>query len=523
MRLLKLNSLLVLMFVYQMAMATDVNVMQFGVKPDGVTLNTTTIQAAIDQCHATGGGKVIFPAGNYLTGTIALKDNVTLQLVKGATILGSTHVEDYQNRDPFTDGLGVAVGWALIVAVDAKNIGIEGEGTINGQGSALKATQIQADHRPEGQRWGRRPFLLRVVRCDQVHVKGVSLLYAAAWTSHYFQSTNLHIENIRIESHGVAHNDGIDIDGCQHMVINNCTIYSGDDAVCFKTTSSKMACKDIHISNMKLRSNQAGIKMGTESMAPFEDITIKNCSIYQTNNGGIKLLSVDGAHLHNILISGIKMNEVKTPILIRLGSRLSVFRKQTDTQQTTGRLENVRIENIKAVASDNAQLKPPTGILITGVPDHDINDLTLKNIDIRLLGGGTQADAEVQVPEAISKYPEVKTFGPTIPAYGLWARHIKGLHLENIEFHLKTNDLRPAIICEDAQQVSIKNCTLPAVRGVQCMIRLQNVQGALIDQVKAAGTGDAFVLLKGGGLQQVRLNNNKAPGAKKQLVQADHN
>lgn len=518
-RRLKVSLLCCFFFTTQSVMATDVTVTSFGATPDGQTLNTRSIQKAIDKCHNSGGGKVIFPAGNYLTGTIQIEDGVTLLLEKNAVILGSTNVEDYQNKDPFVDGLGVSVGWALIVAIDAKNIGIVGEGTINGQGEALKAAQILTDSRPEGKRWGRRPFLIRIVRCNGVTVRGVGLKYAAAWTSHYFQCRNVLIDSINIESHGVAHNDGIDIDGCQDMIIKNSKIYSGDDAVCFKTTSSKMACKNIKVTNMDLRSNQAGIKMGTESMAAFENILITDCYIHQTNNGGVKLLTVDGAHLKNVKISGIKMDAVKTPILIRLGSRLSVFRKDADTKQQTGSLENVLIENIQAKAADNAQLKPPTGILITGVPGHEINNLTLRNIEIKLLGGGTLENSRVKVPEAIDQYPEVKTFGPTIPAYGLWARHINGLRLDNIRFMTKTNDLRPAIICEEAQNVFINNIYLPKSEAVESMIRLENVKDVHVENVHSEGTADVFVLVKGKSSQGIKLDSNKVPGAGKQLFQ----
>ena len=245
-------SILVL-FLYHIGYANDVDVTKYGAKGDSTTLNSVTIQKAIDDCSKSGGGKVIFPAGKYLSGTIVLKDNVTLRLLKSAVIVGSTNVEDYQNLDPFTDGLGTDVGWALVVAVDAKNIGIEGEGAIDGQGSKLKAQHILTDTRPEGQRWGRRPFLLRIVRCNGVTVRGVTLYYSAAWTSHYFHSTNITIEKVKIVSRGVAHNDGIDIDGCQHVRIRDCDINSGDDALCFKTTSCKMACSDIVVTGMKLK------------------------------------------------------------------------------------------------------------------------------------------------------------------------------------------------------------------------------------------------------------------------------
>jgi hypothetical protein len=489
--------------------ATDFDITGYGAKGDGITLNTSFIQKAIDDCHSKGGGRVIFPAGKYLSGTIIIKDGVTIQLNKGALLLGSTNTEDYQNIDPFTDGLGVDVGWALLVAVDAKNIGIIGEGAIDGQGAKLKAQQIQTDTRPEGQRWGRRPFLLRLVRCEKVNVNGVTLLYAAAWTSHYFQCKNVKIEKVKIISHGVAHNDGMDIDGCQDVHIKDCDIESGDDALCFKTTSSKMACSGIVVSGMRLKSGHGAIKMGTESMAPFEDITISDCYIYNTNNGGIKLLTVDGAHLRNVLISDITMVEVKTPILIRLGSRLNVFRKGNDEKQPTGTLDNVVIRNVKAKAADSAQLKPPSGILITGVPGHYITDLTLENIEIDLLGTGTASQSRQVVPEAIDQYPEVKTFGPIIPAYGVWARHVNGLKLKNISFRIKQNDLRPAFVCEDGKDIEITGWKIPATTGSEAIIRLENVADAVISNNIVLGNAECFVKIEGTESKNVKLTKNK--------------
>lgn len=496
------------------AQTNSFNIINYGAKPDGVTLNSGFIQAAINDCAAKGGGKVIVPAGKFLTGTIALKSNVTLHLERDAFIVGSTDVNDYQNLDPFTDGLGIDVGYALLVAVDLQHISIEGEGSIDGQGAALKARQIATDTRPEGERWGRRPFLLRVVRCEDVKVQGVKLMFAGAWTSHYFQCNRLHIEGVKIRSYGVAHNDGMDIDGCSNVTIANCDIESGDDALCFKTTSSTKACKDITVTNMRLKSGHGAIKMGTESMAPFENITISNCYIYNTNNGGIKLLTVDGAHLRNVTISDIKMVDVKTPILLRLGSRLSVFRKGKDTQQSTGTFENVIIRNVNAEASANAQLKPPSGILITGVPGHTINNVTLENISIRLAGGGTAENARQVVPEAIDKYPEVKTFGPLVPAYGVWARHVKGLTLNNVSFVLDSNDLRPAFICEDGENITVSNWNIPATTGAESIIRLEQVKSATIRNNTVKGKAQAFVRVEKTDGSNVKLEKNRLNGIK---------
>ncbi|MFC0513758.1 glycoside hydrolase family 28 protein [Mucilaginibacter angelicae] len=513
-----LPGIIIMMLAFNFSLfAADVDITAYGAKGNGTTLNTTAIQKAIDACYKSGGGKVVVPSGVFLTGTIALNDNITLQLKKGAVLLGSTDVNDYKNLDPFVDGLGISVGWALIVAVDKRNISIEGEGTIDGQGAKLKAQQILTDTRAESQRWGRRPFLLRVVRCQNVSVKGVTLNYSAAWTSHYFQCRQVNIQNVKIVSRGVAHNDGMDIDGCQDVTIKDCDVVSGDDALCFKTTSSKMACKDIVVSGLRLKSGQGAIKIGTESMAAFENIKISQCYIYDTANGGIKLLSVDGANIKDVQINDITMVEVKTPILIRLGARLSVFRKDQDTQQPIGTLENVTIKNVKAKAADSAQLMPPSGILITGIPGHPVKNLTLENIEINLAGGGTEENARQIVPEAIDKYPEVKTFGPRVPAYGIWARHVDGLKANNVKFTLGHNDLRPAFICDDGKNIEFNSGIIPETTGAQAVIRLENVTGARISNTTVAGSAGAFVRVEGNTSSDIRILNNKIPGIPKKV------
>lgn len=174
---------------------------------------------------------------------------------------------------------------------------------------------------------------------------------------------------------------------------------------------------------------------------------------------------------------------------------------------------------MKAKAAANAQLTPPSGILITGVPGHAITNLTLENISMALAGGGTSEQARQQVPEAIDKYPEVKTFDPLVPAYGIWARHVKGLKLNNIGFTLDGNDLRPAFVCEDGEDIQLSNWKIPETNGAQCVIRLENVSGASLTRIKAAGTADAFVRIEGAGSKQVQLEQNSTPGIKKKIEQ----
>jgi polygalacturonase len=456
------------------------DVLQYGIVGDSNTVNTAAIQKLIDECSVNGGGTVRFPKGRYVSGTILIKDNVTLLLEKDATLLGSTNINDYQLVDPFKTGNGAPMGYCFVGAVNAKNVGITGKGLIDGRGTPLLAAAGK----------GKRPFLVRFVRSAGIKLNDVTLTNSAAWTCHFFACKSVDIKGVYIDSKGLGNNDGFDIDCSQNVSITNCDIISGDDGLCFKTTWSKMACKDIVVNNLRIKSNHGGIKWGTESMAPFENIKITNIYIYDTHNGGIKMNTVDGAQIRNVEISNVVMDNVRTPMLFRLGSRRNVFRKEEDTQQPTGTIENVTIRNVKAKAAAEAQIKPPSGILITGVPGHYITNLTLENIDIELAGGGTLQHARHEVPEAIDKYPEVSTFGPTIPAYGIWARHVQGLKLNNINIKLDSIDLRPALIVQDGINIAVNNLRVPKNDGAESVIRFEDVKGAAVKDISVKGRSE---------------------------------
>ena len=487
------------------SMPSVYDVVKYGAVGDGKTLNTIAIQKAIDECSSRGGGVVLFPEGRYVSGTILLKNGVTLFLSDSTVLLGSTNINDYKMIDPFRTGNGALMGYCFIGAVDASNVGITGSGIIDGRGKPLL----------DG--WGKekRPFLVRFVRCTGIVVSDVHLTNAAAWTSHFFACRNIDIQRVSIVSKGLSNNDGFDIDCSQDVKIAGCNIDSGDDGLCLKTTWSGMACKNIAVSDLHISSNQSAIKFGTESMAAFENITISNIYIYDTRNGGIKLNTVDGAHMHDIEISDITMKNVRTPILLRLGSRLSVFRKDVDTQQSTGTMQRVTIRNVKATAAADAQLRPPTAVLITGVPGHPIENLTLENIEIRLPGGGTVEDSRHGVPEAVDQYPEVRTFGPTIPAYGIWARHVTGLKLNNIRLSLDSSDVRPAFVIDDGEDIEISNGLVSVSGGTLSVVRLENVNGARIGKMIARGNARAFVKVEGGKSNAIVLMNNNIDGTKK--------
>src|SRR5688572_6038598 len=436
--------------------AKDVSVKEAGATGDGKTPDTAAMQKAIDEAATSGGGNVSVPPGKYLCGTIVLKDNITLHLEEGAEILGTTDLSQYKNLDPFKDGLGADVGTAFVVAVDAKNVTIEGKGTFNGNGKAV------ADAKSfKGEGWGFRPMLLRLVRCSNVAIRDVTFRDSASWTTNYFQCKGVKIENVKIDSHVAPHNDGINIDASEDFTITNCDVDSGDDALVLKSTSGKL-CRNITATGCKLKSRQGAIKLGTESFGGFEKIRISNCQIRDTRNGGIKILCVDGGSLTDVIVSDVTMENVRTPIFVRRGARLKTFREGETKKTTAGALKNMVIRNVKAKSADETHLKPPSGIFITGITNYPIEDLTLENIEIELPGGGEAQHVRAVVEEKIDTYPEINRFGPGLPASGAYVRHVKGLKMNNVIFKLAAKDLRPVLVCSDVQDATFEGWHVPA-------------------------------------------------------------
>ncbi|MBK1875293.1 glycoside hydrolase family 28 protein [Pelagicoccus mobilis] len=431
-----------------LANAKTWNIDDYGATGDAETLNTTAIQNAIDAANKAGGGTVIIDDGVYVSGTILLKDNVTLHVDESAVLLGSENPADYWTIDTFVDATGQERGKCLIGSVDAKNVGISGSGLIDGRGSSFKRNVIAKTMEKLGidksklqELAANRPFLLRFVRSEGIELKDINLRQPAAWTCHFYQCDQIDVDGISIYSHAHKNNDGIDLDSSTNARIQNCDIDAGDDAICIKATSP-LPTHTVYVANCRLKSDWGTIKFGTESMGDFRDITIENCTIWDTKGGGIKLLSVDGANISNINIRNISMENVDMPLFIRLGERRRTYRDAP--QQPVGSIDNVNITNITAVTRslDESRVSPPAGVFITGTPNHKIGKVSLKNIDITLPGGGTEEHSELYPAEDEKRYPEFSFF-EVLPAYGLYARHIQGLETKNMSFTTNSPDARP--------------------------------------------------------------------------------
>lgn len=440
-------------------MANIWKVTDYGARGDGVTLNTCAIQQTIDACASAGGGIVLIDKGFYVSGTLILKDNVTLNIAKEATLLGSINPLDYHVIDPFVDATGQQRGSCLIGAVDAMNVAVTGEGTIDGRGeSFLQYNTVQlykkfnVDKKLLDEAVRNRPFMIRFVRCKDVKLNNITLRQPAAWTCHLYQCLNADIESITIYSHAHRNNDGIDIDSSSDIRINNCYIDSGDDAVCVKATSL-LPVERVSVTNCILKSNWGAIKLGTESMGDFCDITFDSCQIFNTKGGGIKILSVDGSNISRVCISNISMLNVDMPVFVRLGERLRTYRDAE--KRLVGSISSLRLYNIKAVitSSLNGRVNPGSAILLTGTPRHKISEITMENVDIEISGGGTSDMAVNEMPENEKMYPEYISFGIT-PAYGITARHVKKMTLKNVVIRSRMQDRRPEKKFIDVEKVT---------------------------------------------------------------------
>jgi len=476
------------------------DVRDFGAQPDGQTLGTQAIQAAIDKCSAAGGGTVYLGPGNFVSGTIYLKTGVTLHLDTGCTLLGSTNLKDYPPTVPafrsYTDNY---TDKSLIYGEKLERISITGRGVIDGQGAAFKGP------------YKVRPYLIRFVECRDVAVEGVTIKNSPMWVQHYLACDDVRISGITVRSHVNANNDGIDIDSCQRVTITGCSIDSGDDAVVLKSCSAR-PCRDVVVSGCVLRSTCNALKMGTESNGGFQNVVLTGCAIYDTRLAGVALEIVDGGVMDRILVSDITMTGVGAPIFLRLGNRARPFKEGMD-KPGIGSMKNITISNIEATGAN------PTGCAVAGLPEARIENVTLSNIRLSFTGGGTAEQASRTIPEETEKYPEYAMFGK-LPAYGIYCRHVDGLKLTNVQLQLANADKRHALVLDDVKNATIDGLDAAYSTGAAVPLRLSDVRDALIRGCRPAPGPDVFVNVQGSRTEGVTFMGNDFRRVKK-VVEAD--
>jgi polygalacturonase len=488
MKSFKTSVILLSLLFPSLLLAKDYNASMFGVKSNGTTMNTNSIQKGIDFVSENGGGRLVFYVGRYLTGTIHMKSNVTIQLEEGAILVGSPNPLDYEFLSNWT---------ALIFAHNVNNIGITGKGVIDGQGFTVATNLVQLIHggvikdplkydRP----WeGRRPQNIYFKGCRNIRIEGITLKDPGSWNQQYDQCKNVIVKGITVDSKSYWNNDGIDIVDCDSVNVTDSYFDAADDGICLKSHNADFICQNVYIHNNKIRTSANGIKFGTASLGGFRNIKIINNLVFDTYRSAITFAAVDGGLVENVIVDSLRSINTGNVIFLRIGERRAGKK---------GRISNISISNVYA---EVPATKPDAGYnyegpvedmprnispsSIVGMPDAIIENVTLRNIEINYPGGGNPSFARVgldeldKVPEMGASYPEFSMF-KELPAWGFYVRHARGVTFENVTLTCGKKDYRTAIVLDDVTGADIKLLKVNEPGGKKQPVYSSNTSGVVI-------------------------------------------
>ena len=485
----------------------ELNVREFGAVGDGKHLDSTALEKAIVAAAAAGGGTVRVPAGTYLSGSIQLQSNIHLLIDAGATILGAPQdLNAYDETEPFTlggyqDGGHCFFHNSLIWGENLTNVFITGHGMISGGGlvrsDEVLDRMVGFDHFDPPHtnaappvRLGNKAIALKL--CRNVLLRDVTIFHGGHFAILVTGCDNLTVDNVTMDTD----RDGIDIDCCHNTMVSNCRINSpNDDGLCPKSTYALgewRPTENLTIVNCQVsgfaegtlldgtmkpsRGHNGRIKFGTESSGGFRNCTVANCTFRSCK--GLALEEVDGGLMENITIANLTMMDVPDYAIYLTTGR----RNRTPGVSTHSRVRNILISNVIADGVGKT-----CGVQIMGLPEQPLEGIRLENIRLTSNGGGTAADATRVPRELGTGYPEPGRLG-VLPAYGVYARHIKDLELANITVNFLTNDLRSAASFADIQGLEIDHFKAQVAPGVKAAAFAEDVKDLTVRNSPALET-----------------------------------
>jgi polygalacturonase len=328
--------------------AQTFDILDYDAVGDGHTLCTAAIQSAIDECRDQGGGTVLIPAGTYLTGTLRVYSHMRLQVAPGATLLGSSRLEDYDPDHPH-----------LIWGDRLQHFRLGGDGIIDGQGEAF--------FDQSGRSWkaedGARPHpWIRISRGRDIRVEDLNLINSPAHVLVFKRCEDLVVRGVTIRNDLRSPNtDGIDLKGCRRVLISDCLISTGDDAICLKSAIDTV--EQVVVSDCILISDDAAIKFGTGSRYPIRHCQFSNISISGTRYGISFFMTQGGVYEHcqfsNILIETSSRHQTEYPIYMDIDKR--------SADQELGMIRDMDFTNIKIITRGNILIGGQAGQPITGL------------------------------------------------------------------------------------------------------------------------------------------------------------
>ena len=423
----------------------------------GQGLATAFIQAAIDSAHASGGGTVALGQGDYVSGTLIMRSRVRLMVEEGSRLLASTSLADYppqHARRLTVQDTSMGMHQSLIFAENCQDIAFSGPGEIDGRG---RPENFPGDETQQGTPG--RPFLLRVIDCRRVHVSGLILRDSPCWMQNYLNCEDLLIENVTVRNHANYNNDGFDIDGCRRVWMHDCSVHSGDDALCFKG-AGQSELNGVLVENCELLSACNAVKIGTDTQGDFRNIWVRHCSIggLEKDPSGLKhagcdsavsLEMMDGGTAEDILLSDLSIQRAASPFFMRLEKRGRV--KPGDPAPPIGSLRRAAVARVRGGQCG------PRGSYFLGIPEKSIEDVLLQDVEIRQFPSQKPVLKEEEIGEMYGVYPDAHMIDPLgdAPAYALWARHIRGLTLQNYAVFPQGGESRPAFVLKTDVQARV--------------------------------------------------------------------
>ena len=463
-----------------------------GAAGDGKKDDTAAIQRALDE--ARGGGTVVLPAGRFLAATLHLRDGVTLRLEREAVLLGHPDDEPYDPVEelPYRTGSDVETSdgrFALLAGRGIEGVTIEGEGTIDANRTS---------------RGGPKPVAFK--QCRAVRVRGIRIVNSPNYALSFMGCDGIDVEGVTIEN---SFADGIDPDCCRNVRIADCRVDSVDDGICLKASlalGERLSTEHVEIHGCTIRSSSNALKLGTESSGDFRDISIRDCrAVYRpprnlfeqvgAEGGGIALEMVDGGTLEDVTVERIAIEGVPTPIFVRLGNR---GREQHPPR--TGRLRNVTVRGIRATGASYASS-------ISGLPEAPAQGVHLVDVRIALADGlphGRLPSRLDAIPERADAYPSPRMFG-TLPAAGLYCRHVEALRLEDLHLKGSAADQRPVLVADDLRGGWIEGLRVESMSGPGPIVWLAQARNIALRGARApAGTG-VFLRVSGARSAEIEL------------------
>ncbi|MBK6644151.1 MAG: glycoside hydrolase family 28 protein [Anaerolineales bacterium] len=403
---------------------TTFNVREHGAMGNGQTLDSPAIQSTIDACSTLGGGTVYLPSGQYLTGSLFLRNNISLHLDSGATILGSENPVDYPIIHSRWEGKHQDTHASLITGQNLNNISVTGRGTIDGRGA--KWWQAKKD----GTLAHPRPRLISFSDCTNVLIEGITAINSPSWTINPVHCQNVIIHGITIINPADSPNtDGINPDSCRLVRISDCYVSVGDDCITIKSGTEHehpdryAPCRDITITNCTLERGHGGVVIGSEMSGGVKNVVISNCVFIGTDRGiRIKSRRGRGGAIEDIRVSNLIMDGVLCPFTMNLYYHIGV-RGNTDVSDknprsvddTTPRLRRIHFSHITA-----REVKHAAGFLY-GLAEMPLEDISFTDISISISA------------EADSGYPEMADDIPSMSQAGFYIRNARHLRLEHVE------------------------------------------------------------------------------------------